>query len=225
MYKLYQEVTFVFAIKHLQIGDRVTVLHHVRSYSSVVQDMPEPDKVVIAQPTNMGIYLNLENDEEAELFFKKENGILMFRFVQEARYAAKGVPLLRLRAVSEVRRSQRRRLFRLEKSLSVQLCVKQEDKPESAELTINARTLNISGSGCRIALRQPVSNGARLVCGITLSPGTVLTLEGRVVWVEKLSGSERMYIIGVQFVDEDSETQQKLVSYITNEQRRQLKNK
>jgi c-di-GMP-binding flagellar brake protein YcgR len=214
-----------FAIKHLKIGDRVTVLYHDRNYSSVVQDMPEPDQIVIGQPTNMGIYLNLEEGEEAEIFFKKENGILTFLVAQEDRFMSGTVPMLRLRAASEVRRSQRRSYYRLEKSLPVQLSVKEEKSTDSNGITIKARTINISGGGCRIAIKQPVDNNAMLECKITLSPDLDLVLDGQVVWVERLNGSERTSIIGVQFVDEDTSTQKTLVSYVTNEQRKQLKNK
>lgn len=213
----------MYAIRNLSIGDRITVIYHERSYSSVIQDMPSPDKIVIAQPTNMGIYLNLMEPDEGEILFNKENGILTFQVVQEERYLSNAVPMLRLRAVSEVRRSQRRSYFRLEKSLPVQLSVKEEKDPGKGSLTIKARTINISGGGCRIAIKQPVNNDTRLECKITLSPETELVLDGQVVWVEKHDGHERANIIGVQFVDEDTVAQKKLVTYVTNEQRRQLK--
>jgi c-di-GMP-binding flagellar brake protein YcgR len=213
----------MFAIKHLQIGDRVTVLYHDRSYSSVVQDMPSPDTLVIAQPTNRGVYLNLQENEEGEIFFKQKDGILTFLFVQEERFVMQGVPMLRLRAVSEVRRSQRRSYYRLDKSLPVQLSFKKQNDPDTEEITIKARTINISGGGCRIAIKQPVDHDAKLECKITLSQDMELVVDGQVVWVEKLTGSERTNIIGVQFVDEDLGTQKKLVSFVTNEQRKQLK--
>jgi c-di-GMP-binding flagellar brake protein YcgR len=213
----------MYAIKHLAIGDRMTVIYHERSYASVVQDMPAPDRIVIAQPTNMGIYLNLMEPDEGEILFNKENGILTFQVVQEERYLSNGVPMLRLRAVTQVRRSQRRSYFRLEKSLPVQLSVKEEKDPAKGSLTIKARTINISGGGARIAIKQPVDNDARLECKITLSAGTELVLDGQVVWVEKHHSGESANIIGVQFVDEDAAAQKTLVSYVTNEQRRQLK--
>lgn len=213
----------MYAIKHLNIGDRITVIYHERSYSSVVQDMPAPDRIIIAQPTNMGIYLNLIAPDEGEILFNKENGILTFQVVQEERFLSNGVPMLRLRAVTEVRRSQRRSYFRLEKSLPVQLSVKNEKDLGKGSLTIKARTINISGGGCRIAIKQPVDNSVKLECKITLSPDTELVLDGQVVWVEKRAQGETANIIGVQFVDEDSAAQKKLVSYVTNEQRKQLK--
>lgn len=211
------------AIKQLELGDRVTVIYHERSYSSVVQDIPTPDTLIIAQPTSMGIYLNLIGLDEGEILFNKENGLLTFQVVQEERYTANGIPMLRLRAVTEVRRSQRRSYYRLEKSLPVQLSVKEEKEQHPKSLTIKARTINISGGGCRIAIRQPVDNDTRLECKISLSQNMELVLDGQVVWVEKHTGDDKTNIIGVQFVDEDSVTQKKLVSYVTNEQRKQLK--
>jgi c-di-GMP-binding flagellar brake protein YcgR len=213
----------MFAIKHLQIGDRVTVLYRERGYSSVVQDVPAPDALVIAQPTNRGVYLNLDENEEGKIFFKKENGILSFLVVQEERFVAGDVPMLRLRAVSGVVRSQRRSWYRLEKSLPVQLSVKEDKDPDCPGITIKARTINISCGGCRIAIKQPLDNDTKLECKITLSPDMDLVLDGQVVWVERHSGGERINVIGVQFLDEDAATQKKLVSYVTKEQRKQLK--
>ena len=213
----------MLAIKHLQIGDRVTVLYHERGYSSVVQDMPAPDTIIIAQPTSMGVYLNLAVSDKGEIFFKRKNGILTFLVVQEERFVSGDVPMLRMRAVSEVRRSQRRSWYRLEKSLPVQLSVKEENDAYSEGITIKARTINISGGGCRIAIKQPMDNDARLECRISFSPDMDLVMDGQVVWVEKQTGNEKTNVIGVQFMDEDAATQNKLVSYVTNEQRRQLK--
>lgn len=210
------------AIKHLAVGDRLTVIYHERTYHSVVQDMPTPDTLVIAQPTNMGVYLNLMESDQAEVLFIKENGILTFHATQEERFNLDNIPMLRLKAASAVKRSQRRSFYRLEKSLPVQLSVKEETET-SGSLTIKARTINISGGGCRIAIRQPMDSDARLECKIILSPNTELVLDGQVVWVEeKREGTDKTNIIGVQFIDEDTSKQKKLVTYVLDEQRKQL---
>lgn len=212
----------MIAIKQLATGDKITVLFHGRSYVSKVEDMPAPDVLVIAQPTNMGIYLDLLR-EEAEVLFHKDNGIFTFRVVQMEKFTADNIPMLRLRAVTAVKRSQRRGWYRLEKSLPVKLSVKDEAVEESqGALTIKARTINISGGGCRIAIRQPVENDARLECRITLSADTELVLDGQVVWVEQRNGDDSTTLIGVQFIDEDPITQKKLVRFVTDEQRKQL---
>jgi c-di-GMP-binding flagellar brake protein YcgR len=92
-----------------------------------------------------------------------------------------------------------------------------------AAFTIKARTINISGGGCKIAIKQPVDNNAKLECRISIGPNLDLQLDGQVVWVEKNTGEDRTNIIGVQFADADSAVQKQLVSFVTNEQRRQLK--
>jgi c-di-GMP-binding flagellar brake protein YcgR len=215
----------VYAIKHLQVGDRITVLFQGRGYSTVVQDLPAPGKLVVARPTSRGVYLEFGENGVGEVFFKQKNGILSFSVEEESRFMAKGVPMMTLRAVSEVKRSQRRSWFRLEKSLPVELKVVEEDDFEQQGLTIKARTLNISGGGCSIAIRQPVDSDARLECRISLSPGMDLVVDGQIVWVEKQAGSDRASVIGVQFLDEDADTQKKLVQFVTAEQQKQLRTK
>ena len=213
----------MIAIKLLATGDKVTVLFHGRSYASVVETMPAPDMLVIAQPTNMGIYLEM-GGEEGEVLFTKDNGIFTFRIIQMERFFSGNVPMLRLKAISPAKRSQRRNWYRLEKSLPVKLSVKDEAVDEGqGSLTIKARTINISGGGCRIAIRQPVESDLRLECRITLSPDTELVLDGQVVWVEKRTGEDTTSLIGVQFLDEDQATQNKLVRYVTEEQRKLIK--
>jgi c-di-GMP-binding flagellar brake protein YcgR len=215
----------VYAIKHLQVGDRITVLFQGRGYSTVVQDLPAPGKLVVARPTSRGVYLEFGDNGVGEVYFKQRNGILTFSVAEESRFTSKGVPMMTLRAVSEVKRSQRRSWFRLEKSLPVELSVKEEKDPENPGLMIKARTLNISGGGCSIAIRQPVDSDTRLECRISLSPGMDLMVDGQVVWVEKQDGDGKASVIGVQFVDEDSDTQKKLVQYVMAEQQKQLRTK
>ncbi len=213
----------MIAITQLAAADKVTVLFRGRSYASVVETMPAADELVIAQPTNTGIYLEMASDE-AEVLFHKDNGIFTFRVRQIERFLSGNVPMLRLRAVSPVKRSQRRNWYRLEKSLPVKLSVKDEPTDEgSGSFMIKARTINISGGGCRIAIRQPVDHDTKLECRITLSPDTELVLDGQVVWVEKRSGDDTTTLIGVQFLDEDIGTQNMLTRYVTEEQRKMIK--
>lgn len=209
-------------IKELSIGDKVTVIYHERSYSSVVQDMPTPDTLIIAQPTNMGVYLDIIPPDEGEILFHKENGIMTFQVVQEERFTLDSMRVLRLRAVTEVIRSQRRSFFRLEKSLPIQVSVKPEAETSGEAYTFKARTINISGGGCRIAIKQPVDHDTKLECKISLGPSLDLVLDGQVVWVERQTGGDKTNIIGVQFVDEDPSAQKQLIGYVLGEQRRQL---
>lgn len=210
-------------ITSLNIGDKVTVIYHGRSYSSIVQDLPEPDTLLIAQPTNRGIYLDISEPDDAEVLFHKENGILAFQAVQEARFMQDGVRMLKLRAVTNVMRSQRRSFYRLDKSLPIQVTLKGDAENGEEEYTFNARTLNISGGGCRIAAKQKLSHNARLECKITLDAGYTLMLACKVVWEEHLTGSnDKMNIIGVQFIDSDPAVLKQLIGFVTGEQRRQL---
>lgn len=210
------------AIKHLSVGDRITVIYHERSYSSVVQDLPAPDTLVIAQPSSMGIYLNLIGQDEGEILYTMETGVLTFQVVQEERFVLDGIPMLRLRAVSDVRRSQRRNYFRLQKTLPVQLSLKAEDRPDHT-LTIKANTINISGGGCRIAVKKPVSPDTLLECRISLAPNVELSMDGQVVWLDQPAADDQNNVIGVQFLGWDAGTQKALINFVMDEQRKQIK--
>lgn len=210
-------------IKSLSIGEKVTVIHRGRSYSSVVQDLPEPDSLIIAQPTNRGIYLDIVEPDEAEILFHKENGILTFRVVQEERFVQNDVRMLKLRAVSAVIRSQRRSFFRLDKSLPIQVTLKGDEELGEEDYIFNARTINISGGGCRIAIRQKLNRNAKLECRIALDAGYTVALGGKVVWEEHpATGDDKTNIIGVRFDDNDPAVVKQLVGFVTGEQRKQL---
>ncbi len=210
-------------IRSLSIGEKVTLIHRGRSYSSIVQDLPEPDTLIIAQPSSRGVYLDIIEPDEAEILFHKENGILTFQVVQEARFVQNDVRMLKLRAVSAVIRSQRRSFFRLDKSLPIQVTLKGDEELGEDDYTFNARTLNISGGGCRIAIKQKLSRNAKLECRIALDSGYTLALGGKVVWEEHpANGNDKTNIIGVQFDDNDPAVVKQLVGFVTGEQRRQL---
>lgn len=217
----------MYAIKHLRIGDRITVFFHGRGYSTVVQDLPAPDKLVVARPTNRGEYLEMGAGGLGEVFFRQKSGsgILTFTVAEQGGFFSKGVPMMTLRAASEVKRSQRRSWFRLDKSLPAELVVKTENEPERQGPAIKAGTLDISAGGCRLAVRQPVESGALLQCRISLSPGGDLVVDGRVMWVEQQQGGEGESVLGVRFEGADEETRNRIVSYVTSEQRKQLRTK
>jgi c-di-GMP-binding flagellar brake protein YcgR len=212
----------MYAIKGLSVGDRVSLIYRDRSFPCIIQEMPTPDTIVIVQPLDMGAFVDITGTEKGEILFYRDNGMMSFQVRQDAGFLAKGVPMLRLKAVSETVRSQRRNYFRLEKSLPAELAIKSEHLTNSV-FAIKARTINISGGGCRLAVRQFMENGLRVRCKIALDQGSDVILDGQVVWVERPVSDDRPYLIGVQFAGQETPAQKRLVAYVMDEQRKQLK--
>jgi c-di-GMP-binding flagellar brake protein YcgR len=212
----------MYEIHGLTVGDRVTVSYQGRNYESVVQDIPAADTLVIAHPSYQSVFLTISDNDIAEVAFAKDNGILTFNAVQGSRRVVDNIPLLTLKAVSEITRKQRRNYFRLDKSLPVQVTVKKsedDDKPT----VLKGHSVNISGNGCKLAIRQPLDQDKQVECKIMLSQDIEVVVDGQVVWSDKATLDRRNNHIGVHFTIEDEVTQRTLVRYITIEQRKKLK--
>ncbi len=209
-------------IHGLAVGDRVTVVYQQRNYESVVQDIPAADTIIISHPSYQGVYLNIADGDHAEVNFVKDNGIMTFKAAQGLRRVRDSVPMLTLKAVSPVARRQRRSYYRLEKTLPVQVAVKPES-PDEKPVVVKGQAVNISGSGLKLAIRQPLDNDKKVECKITLSPDIEVVVDGQIVWSEKAGAFNRNNHVGIQFTIEDEMTQRTLVRYITIEQRKKLK--
>ena len=212
----------MYEIHGLAVGDRVTVFYQGRNYESVVQDIPDPDTLVIAHPSFQGVFLTISDSDTAEVSFPKDNGIMSFKAVQGSRRVVDSIPMLQLKAVSEVTRRQRRNYYRLEKSLPVLVTAKKNDAEEKLT-TIKAQAVNISGGGCKLSIRQPLDNDKKVECKIMLSHDIEVVVDGQVVWTDKTNTDSRTNHFGIQFTIEDEVTQRTLVRYITIEQRKKLK--
>lgn len=208
-------------IHGLAVGDRVTVHYEQRKYESVVQDIPAADTVTISHPTNMGIFLNIADGQQADVSFIKDHAIMTFQAVQGLRRMKDGIPMMTLKAVTPVTRKQRRGYYRLEKMLPVQVSIRQNE--EEKPVVIKGQAIDISGSGVKLAIRQPLDTEKKVECKITLSPDIEVVLDGEVVWSEKASQFGSSNHVGIKFIIEDDSTQRTLVRYITIEQRKKLK--
>ena len=210
----------MFHITDLVVGDRVTIAHGNHDYVSNAQDLPEPDVVVIARPTLQGVPLHLADEEEVEVIFKRTNGILSFRAVQINRVNTDGLPLIHLRAVSPVERSQRRGDFRMEKVLQVRLTYSDPAHPDDEPISISAHTVNISGGGCRLMPSHPIGHGTAVGLRIRLGD-EVVEVTGDVVRVEEATGRDRVPVVGIRFHESES-GRARILQYINAEQRKLL---
>lgn len=209
-------------IHGLAVGDRVTVTYEKRNYESVVHDIPAADTIIISHPSNQGVFLNIPDGNHADVSFIKDNAMMSFQVTQGLRRVKDNVPLLTLTAITPVTRKQRRDYYRLDKTLPVQVAVKQ-DSPDEKPVVMKGQAINISGSGVKLAIRQPLDTDKKVECKITLSPDIEVVLNGEVVWSEKANQFTTNNHVGIRFTVEDEMTQRTLVRYITIEQRKKLK--
>ncbi len=211
----------MFRITNLDIGDQVTIVCRRRHYVTVVQDQPQPDLIVVAQPTLQGVPLRIDEHDMAEVVFKrKELGVLSFQAFQVARVNTDGVPLLHLQAVTPVERRQLRNFFRLDKVLPAQLETADPNDPQNT-LTVSAYTVNLSGGGCRLAPSRPLDYGMQVTCSIELA-GERVDATGEIVWVEPTHEPGRAPLVGVRFGRDCEAARRKIVTYVTGEQRKLL---
>ena len=99
-------------------------------------------------------------------------------------------------------------------------------KPDPNMVDIK-ETLNISGSGVSLLLRQPIEVGQLLDLSLSLPnfPLGVLKIHGEVIRVlPEKSEDEDLFEVGIQFLNLTDEEREKLVGFTFNQQRRNIRN-
>lgn len=131
------------------------------------------------------------------------------------------VAYYRLQAVSGLKRSQRRRHFRLDCTLDLDFELAEENEATPKEHTV---TRDISGGGASFVSDQPLPEDAKMKLHLQVDEQNIEAI-GRVVRCEAVNqGGLRQHVISLQFTDLSNQDQDKLIQYIFQRQHQRLKN-
>lgn len=78
----------------------------------------------------------------------------------------------------------------------------------------HSRSLNISASGLRLVVNQPLAEGTSLHLTLCLDEDNLVEMEGTTVWQERL-GSMGTHIVGLAFKPGQPEPTKKLVNWLS----------
>ncbi len=144
-------------------------------------------------------------------------------------------PLIKINKPSDYEVVQKREYVRIPIVLDVEFAIMHEktkiDNMKSNELKKSYKSkrwmkgyaCDISAGGIGVVMQEPVEYGKKIIC-IILDEYFDRGYTGRVVRVtEKMQGGKKLYTVGVQFLGLDYQAEEKLVKYIFQKMRKQLK--
>lgn len=181
---------------------------------SQVMECPGDDIFIIAMPMMEGRLVPVHTNKEIRLAYYRENGVYEFTAKVLGRSGGR-LPTLRVKALSEAIKSQRREYYRLNTVLPVNIVIAPNGEEEPQ--VVKCLTLDISAGGMRLASGSGIKKDSLLTCELELS-GKALAIKAKVIRSAAVYNEEYLYEIGVQFMELDEKMRKEIIGYIFEQQ-------
>jgi len=194
-----------------------------RSFASELEWVEDNNIIHIAAPIYEGRVYPVLVGTEIAVSFIKDNNFYEFTAKVIDRESKNNLAMLKVQALSNIVKIQRREFFRIDINLPVKYRVIDSVDMKSNEEYIETITRDLSGGGLCMRLKEPIEIDKYLDCELFIS--NKVKFIGKVVRLIKydvLHGPYK-YEIGVSFEKIDDAVREKIISYIFQEQRKLLK--
>ncbi|MCD4712105.1 MAG: PilZ domain-containing protein [Clostridiales bacterium] len=235
--------------KFFNIADTLDIMIYVNnqeSYTltSFVYEVVNDERLIISNPIHEGHLYAMERRYGYYFRFYIENqGMYLFKGTMIERLLYDNLPSVSIKLDSEIKRIQRRKFYRVNfKSKGHFLIEKKIPEHEIAKkkALLNTRfksekdviieeasiekfpfeSLDLSGGGIRVLTRKVFESG-ELIKGEVLLNNMWNKFSGEVTRVQKKDDNH--YEVGIRFIDLDSATQSRIVSYVFEIERNLIK--
>ncbi|MDP4143277.1 MAG: flagellar brake domain-containing protein [Bacillota bacterium] len=210
----------------LNVNSKCEVIWEDSVYKSNVQDINE-EHIGISIPVNNGEYATLKKGDNVEVYYYDERTVYKFETEVIGR-KIEGVAIVLLAHPTSVKKIQRRRFVRvsvLQKMSYVKikkgLSEKDIEKVSRAkEVFKEATVLDLSGSGMRMRTLEQMANGDVLLVKLPVKDDEVILVCNV---VRAIKDSDKQYNCGLDFEKLDEGTREKIISYVFEIMRIQMK--
>lgn len=223
-------------INDLKVGLKLEVrecnLRDIQAGNLLVSEFEwaEDDKIFyIAVPIYRGRLYPVNIGTQMEIIFIMQDNLYSFVAKVLDRGIRNRISLLKMEALSEIKKIQRREFFRFECALPVTyrlVDTQNRGNPgENDRKLTKTYTRDLSGGGVCIRLKEKVDYGSILECELSLNDLNKIHFIGKVVRFtiyDKDMGIYK-YEIGVSFEKINEKDRERLISFIFQEQRRLIK--
>lgn len=184
----------------------------------------EEGVLIVLMPIRNGIYMPLNRGTEMNVIYETKGELCSFRATVLDRAREGNVHMLRLRALTEIKRIHRRTFYRFETVRDVRYRVFDSLKDDEIMRGsyVKGITKDISGGGLCILMQDKPELGAFVEGMLTLDEEMAFT--GRVVRIIAVQSTGVFrYEIGVMFTELDNRSQNRIIRFIFELQRSLLK--
>lgn len=195
---------------NIRINDNLVVEYEDISYKSTVQDITE-DYLVINLPLGEGEYLTLEDGEPLDMGYMKNGGYYMLKSEILGRLIEDGKPYYKIKIPVETKRIERRDFVRI--SLLDYTFYQFNGTWKKAMV------IDLSGGGMRLIIKEKVRLGDKILVGLALGNES-FKIYGQIVRI--VVNEMRENVCGIQFLDIDERTQDRIIAKIFVQLRKKL---
>lgn len=198
------------------INSKIEISWNDGYYKSNIENVDE-NSIYISIPIKEGQYIPLRKGEQIEVVYYYDNDIYKFYTVVTDRQIDR-IPLILLAKPKEVFKVQRRKFVRVPIVRNIEYA--KVEKNTSLK-PLKAIMVDLSGGGIRIKINEDIKLGNKLITYIPLGQEQLI-LKGEVVRLEKGEDTKK-YICGVNFTELDERSREKLIRFIFQLMREQMK--
>lgn len=200
------------------INGKLEISWNDEYYKSNIENVDD-NSIHISIPIKDGKYIPLRVGEQIEVFYYYKNDIYKFYSVVTNREMDR-IPLIIITIPEEIFKIQRRKFVRVPIICNIEYFI----EGNSASLKpLKAIMIDLSGGGMRIKVSEEIKLGNKVNTHIPIG-NEKLILKGEVVRLEK-DQDKKKNLCGVSFTDLDERKREKLIRFIFQVMREQMKNK
>lgn len=212
--------------RYFTVGDKIHIEYldgrgHLNKYISQVADICCNEYMDIVMPIHRKQNVYLKQDSVLNVIVSKEDAIYKFVAVLHEKIFGK-IPLLRLKALSDINKIQRRDFYRLKiiKDIEVRIIVDLDKKEYDKECICSL--IDISAGGLLFNSQREYKEKDTLEFKLNLN-GKIIIASGTIVRRTLNDNFRAPYSYGVKFVNMSKHEVEAITKFIYEEQRRLIK--
>lgn len=184
-------------------------------YASQVLDI-KGNKIVISGPIEKGVLVPIHSQTKIKISYYVENvGRFMFKGIVKRR-GLKKIYLLEIEQITTPAKVQLRDYYRLAVRLKA---MKYFEKNEAQILEEACVTQDLSGGGMRLKSNYDHKRGDLIECDLTIDD-KVVSVKGKIVRIDETQDKDFKYAFGVKFLEIHHKSQEIIVQYVFEAQRK-----
>lgn len=210
----------------LVVNSRVEILKDDKAFKSIIQDTNE-ENISISLPVRDGIYMTPQVGDELEVIYYDSTHVYKFNSRVIARKKEMNVPLLIIDKPTNIIKIQRRKFVRINirysikyRKLSNKTDINEVKKGKSEEINCLGVLIDLSGGGFRLKTSETLYLNDIVVANMPLDEENV-KIFGEVVRKER--SEDREFYYGINFIEMDEKTRDKIIQTIFKIMRKQMK--
>ncbi len=200
--------------RYIDIGDNIEIIYFNKNeepmiLETAIYDVVDSEHLLINNPIHEGHLYFLPMNKEVSVTVKKENvGIVNFDMVFLEREKKSSVYTVKCKIVSEIKKHQRRRYYRVKTYEDIKLSYLEEEEDISVNL------LNISGVGILISTQKELELNSVVYANIEFL-GEDFIIPGKII--RKLEVDNK-FEYGIEFENLNNKDIKTILSYVFKKQ-------